>query len=371
MSVPGVLHVATTLDRGGAEKSILALARAFRSGTRRERWRVAVAYLKGEGELRTEFEALGVPVHDLDVRGVRAARAQSRLQRLLGAFAPSVVHSHLFKADVLCASALGRRRPGRPVLVSTKHNEDVYLEAALWRTLGRAAAARADAVVAVSEGVSAFLRRTLGDFRAPLGVIRYGVEPPRTAPVAPPGTGVVLCVGRLEPQKDHATLLRAAARVGAERPLRGEPIRLVLLGRGPLEETLRTEARGLRGVVVEFAGFVADPTPRIDAADVVVLASRWEGLGLALVEAALRARPAVATAVGGIPEVVDDGVTGLLVPPGDDAALAAALRRLLDDPALARRMGEAAQRRALERFSVAECAAATEALYLRCLESAT
>lgn len=362
MTQRSVLHVATTLDRGGAEKGILSLVRGFRRGARGARWRVDVAYLKGRGELRPEFEAEGAAVHDLDVRGLHAARSRSRLDRLLHDVAADVVHTHLFKADLLGASVVGRPRPGRAALVSTKHNEDVYLESPLWRTLGRVAADRADAMIAVSDGVAAFVRRTLGDPRGGIDVIRYGVEPAPAPVVPPPGAGVVLCAARFEEQKDHETLLRAMARIAPTRRTS-----LVLLGRGPLEAALRRRLGFLSRVGVEIAGFVEDPTPHYDAADVVALPSRWEGLGLVLVEAAFRARPVVATRVGGIPEAVEDGVTGLLVPAGDDAAMAAALARLLDDPALARRMGEAARERALRVFDPETCASATEALYERCL----
>jgi glycosyltransferase involved in cell wall biosynthesis len=302
-------------------------------------------------------------VHDLDVRGMRAAGSRGRLASLVRETRPGVVHSHLFKADVLAASVVGRRRPGRAALVSTKHNVDVYLERPLWRAVGRAAARRADAVVAISDGVADFLRRTLAP-RAPIDVIRYGIEPPRAPLAAPPRTGTVLCAARFEPQKDHATLLDAVEIAGRTRPLR-----VVLLGRGSLEPELRARAAALRGAEVTFAGFTDDPTPWYDRADAVALASRWEGLGLALVEAALRARPAVATAVGGIPEVVEDGVTGVLVPPGDPNALAGALRRVLDHDTAAR-MGAAAAARAGERFSVERCVRETAAVYERVLGAA-
>ncbi|MCE9635481.1 MAG: glycosyltransferase [Planctomycetes bacterium] len=360
VGAPRVLHVITTLDRGGAEKALLELcrARAAASGPQR----IGVAYLKGDGELTPEFESLGIEVRDLEVRGVRAARAQSAFQSFRRAFAPDVVHSHLFKADVLAASCLGRSRPDRDALVSSKHNVDVYLERAPWRMLGRAALARADACIAVSEGVAAFLRSALGEPQCGIDVVRYGVEAPAAPIVAAPGTGRVLCVGRLEPQKDPLGLIEAFRRVREERPAT-----LTFLGRGSMDAQVRRAAAALPAGSVEFAGFAADPVPHFDAADMVVLASRWEGLGLALVEAAQRGRPVVATCVGGVPEVVEDGVTGLLVPPGDAKALAEAILRVLDDPEFARRMGAAARARALGRFSVERCLAQHEAVYARAL----
>ena len=351
-----ILHVITSLDRGGAEKALLALCRGSQGH------RLAVAYLKGKGELAAEFQAAGVAVHDLDVRGLRAARSLGRLASLVRAFAPDVVHSHLFKADVLAASVVGGARAARPALVSTKHNVDLYLTNPVWRGLGRAAARRADAVIAISDGVAQFLRETLGErlLRRPIAVVRYGIEPSSLPRRAPPGTGTMLCVARFAPQKDHDTLFDGAVLAARERPMR-----LVLVGRGALESALRERARTMAGVDISFAGFTDDPTPHYDAADVIVLPSRWEGLGLVLVEAALRGRPAIATDVGGIAEVVVDRTTGMLVPPGDPRALADAMLTLAANPDRAAQLGRNAEAHARERFSVARTVADTERIYER------
>ena len=117
------------------------------------------------------------------------------------------------------------------------------------------------------------------------------------------------------------------------------------------------------GSNVVFAGFDSDPGPAYGAADVVALASTWEGLGLALVEAAQHGRPVVATRVGGIPEVVGDGETGLLVPPGDASALASAMARLLGDANLRRRMAAAGRARVAQHYSLDAVVARTEAFY--------
>ena len=367
VDAPRVLHVITTLDRGGAENALLTLcrARAARSGPQR----IGVAFLKGNGELVPEFEALGIEVRDLDARGLQALRARTTLDAYRRAFAPDVVHSHLFKADVLAASCLGRRRPGREGLVSTKHNLDVFLERPPWRILGRAALAREDAAIAVSGAVAAYYRKALGEPAAEFHVVPHGIAPdsPHASrpPVPPPGADRVVSVARLDPQKDPLGLVEAFRAV-----VRAHPgATLTLVGRGALEAQVRTAAAGLPAGSVTLTGFTDDPAAHMDAADVVVLASRWEGLGLVLVEAALRERPVVATTVGGIPEVVDDGVTGLLVAPGAPAALAAAIVRLLDDPDTARRMGGAARERALERFRLDDCLAEHEAVYAQVAEA--
>ena len=355
----GLLHVITTLDRGGAETALLHLVAAQAAAPAR---RIDVAYLKGDGELAAEFERAGAHVHDLRMRGLAAVGSYGRARRLLRDVRPDVVHTHLFKADTLGAALLGLRRPDRTVLISTKHNEDVYLRDRSWRAVGRRVAARADAVVSITPGVARFVADTLAGSVRRAETIAYGLPAPsRTGD----GTAfrqehgiagderVVLCVARLAAQKDHATLFAALGQMNT-------PARLVLLGRGPLEDELRRRAEGQP---IVFAGFVEDPADAYAAADAVVLSSVHEGLGLVLLEAAQHGVPAVATRVGGIPDVVEDGVSGLLVPPRDASALASALDRLLTDDTLRQRLGAAAREHVALSHSVAACAAAHEGLY--------
>ncbi len=368
-----VLHLITTLDRGGAENALLHLVRTQSEGGL---WAPAVAFLKGRGELAPEFEAAGAAVTALDLADVRIDRAYPRAAALRRAFAPDVVHTHLFKADCLGAAILAGLPRGRPALISTKHNEDMYLagsgpRAASVRAVARRVAARADGLVAISDGVAAFVREHLGDVAADTQVIRYGV--PQPVPVAPSAAAefraahgvpddelLLLCVARLEPQKDHATLLAALGRL-AETPR----VHLVLLGRGSLADEVRSAAADLTRHRVVLAGFAEDPGPAYAAADLVAMSSRYEGLGLALVEAALHERAVVATRVGGVPEVVAHGETGLLVAPGDPAALSDALAQLLGDATARNAMAERARSLAAERFSLDAQGAATDRLYSR------
>ncbi len=353
-----MLHLATTLDRGGAENALLHLAaEQVRAGHE-----VTAACLKGAAELEPAFADAGVRIQHVGRDGFGVAGAVARARRLVASLRPEVLHTHLFKADTLGAALAGPRRRGARVLVSTKHNEDVYLREAAWRALGRRVAARADALVAISPGVARFVRETLGDAAARLDVIPYGLPP-----LARAGDGaafrrahgiaadapLALCVARLAEQKDHATLLAAWRALPS-------PPHLVLLGRGPLETELR---RRVQGLPVTFAGFVDDPADAYAAADVVVLASRHEGLGLVLLEAAQHGVPAVATRVGGIPDVVEDGATGLLVPAGDATALAGAVACVFADAALRTRLGGAARERVAARHALGPYAAAHERLY--------
>jgi glycosyltransferase involved in cell wall biosynthesis len=159
---------------------------------------------------------------------------------------------------------------------------------------------------------------------------------------------VVGSVGRLSPEKGHRFLLQASASLSRE----GVTHTVVLCGEGPHLEALRAQRSQLRlGDMVVFVGHREDVESVLSAFDVFALPSLTEGIPVALLEAGGAGLPAVASAVGGVPEVIVGDETGILVPPGDGEALASAIKRLHDDPGLGRRMGEAAQARILREFS--------------------
>jgi glycosyltransferase involved in cell wall biosynthesis len=171
---------------------------------------------------------------------------------------------------------------------------------------------------------------------------------------------LVLAIGRLIEQKDHATLLRAFAGV--------PDARLAILGWGPLEERTKELAAQLEiGDRVLVPGRV-EPRDWLRRADVFAHTSRWEGFGIVLLEAMLAGLPIVATRVSAIPEIVVDGETGLLSAAGDGDGIEAHLRQLLGDEALRHRLGEAGQERAHREFSVATMADRTIDVYRRALE---
>lgn len=185
--------------------------------------------------------------------------------------------------------------------------------------------------------------------------------PAARATLGLPASGpVVACVGRLDEVKGFATLLHAAARLKAAHP----DLTLLIAGTGPLRGELERSA-GELGVRANFAGFLTDVQPVLDAADVFALPSLAETLGYAFLEAMAAGLPCVGTAVGGVPEVIAEGRTGFVVPPRDPAALAAALGRLLGDADLRARMGEAGRVRVAERFHERDMVRRTIDLYHR------
>jgi glycosyltransferase involved in cell wall biosynthesis len=172
---------------------------------------------------------------------------------------------------------------------------------------------------------------------------------------------VLVAVARLEPQKGLDVALRALAALPPEAVL-------VVLGEGPQRAELEVLAAQL-GVTerVRFPGRVGDVAALLRAAELLVHPARWEGFGLALLEAMLCGKPIVASRVSSIPELVADGETGILVPPDDPAALATAVGILLEDRTQATAMGEAGLVRAQQRFSVARMAERTVEVYRRAL----
>jgi glycosyltransferase involved in cell wall biosynthesis len=177
-------------------------------------------------------------------------------------------------------------------------------------------------------------------------------------------------VARLARDKGLDVLLEACGLLRA----RGLDLRLALVGEGEEEAALRAQAQRLGlGESVDFLGAVApgDLAPHYRAADVVVLPSRREGLGLVLVEALFCQRPVIGTRVGGIPDVVADGETGLLVPPDDPLALAEALAHLLSDPVLATRLAAAGYAHVRQHFSAQVVAQRMAAVYRQALTGGT
>lgn len=355
-----ILYVLPALGVGGAERSLLALLRSLD----RARFEPHLCSLERGGALRGDFEALGVPVYELGVApGLREAMG-ARLVALAVRLRPRIVHSRLVLANLW--GRLAGRACGAKVICEERGLELERPALATW--LNRATGRLSHLELANAEAVAAVMRsRDRVDERR-LRLVPGGIDPaPFDGAPAPEPEFDLASVHRLVAEKGTIDLLEALALVRRERPR----ARLLLVGDGPARA--RLEARAARSDLagaVAFAGERADVAAQLRRARLFALLSREEGFPNAVLEAMASALPVVATATGGMGEVVEAGVTGALVPVGEPGAAAEAALRYLADPALAAAHGEAGRRRVRERFSFAAVAGRYERLYQELLDPA-
>ena len=349
-----VAHVTLGLDVGGQEKLLVEFARC----ADRRRFDLQFVSLGGRGSLAGDLEAHGWPVAALgEPTGFRPGLV-SRLARLFRAGRIDVVHTHDERPHIY--GAFAARLAGVRRMIHTRHHGMADRLTRRQSGLVRVASVLTDRFVCVSaDGARQAVRR--GVSARKVRVLHNGIDLTRfDAPAARSG-GPVVTVARLSPEKDIGTLLHAAALATRS----DDSFRLEIAGDGPCMADLRRTAAdlGLDGVV-RFHGQVRDVPALLARAGLFVLPSLTEGVSLTLLEAMARGLAVVATRVGGNPEVVADGETGLLTPPGDPAALAAALLRLRRDDLERQRMGRAGRRRVECLFDVRRMTAEYEKMYL-------
>lgn len=349
-----VAHVTLGLDMGGQEKLLVEFARC----ADRRRFDLHFVSLGGRGVLADDLEAWGWPVETLgEPSGFRPGLVL-RLARLLREERIDVVHTHDERPHIY--GAFAARLAGVRRLIHTRHHGMAFRLTPRQAGLVRLAARLTDRFVCVSADSA---RQAIRQGVSPrvVRVLHNGIDLTRFEPAARPNDGPIVTVARLSPEKDIDTLLRATALAIQE----DVALRLEIAGDGACMGDLRRTAAelGLKGCV-RFLGQVRDVPSLLARAGLFVLPSRTEGVSLTLLEAMASGLAVVASRVGGNPEVVADGETGLLVPPGDPDALAAAILRLLRDGAERRRMEQAGRRRVERCFDVRRMTAAYERLYL-------
>jgi len=352
-----VVHVVASLDVGGLERVVFDLVRH----SDRTRFAPRVVCLEGVGAWSGRFAELGIPVDCVArSRGGTAGRIL-RLARHLHEVGADVVHTHNVKPHLHGALAAALARV--PVILSTKHGRN-FPTRPLGRMANRFACRLCTNLVGVSADCAAIWHDIERAGREKVSIVTNGVDlaafPFSPRPLDGPPRAV--SVARLSSVKDPVTLLVAARRV-----LDLEPgFRLDLVGDGPLRSEVEQSIVRLRlGDAVRMHGAIDDVRPVLSGASFFVLASTSEGISLTLLEAMAAGLPVVATRVGGSPEVVDQGVTGVLVPARAPDALADAMLWMLRQPGPRERMGRLARRRVEARFDVRRTVAAYEQMYLR------
>jgi glycosyltransferase involved in cell wall biosynthesis len=352
-----VVHVVEALGRGGLERVVASLA-----GGASDRFEVTVLALAGGGPLAEEMRAARIDVRCLGL-GDYYPRSVVRAARALVDARAALVHTHGHFAGV--AGRLAARLVGIDAVVHHLHTTDTTLRPR-HRRLERLLGMLSRRILCCSGAVARHARIDLLLPDSLLQLVPNGIEPAPPADqeaarqaLGSPAPPIAGCVGSLTPHKGQATLLRAWATRAAG------PGTLVLVGDGPERSALVALAArlGLAGRVV-FAGARPDARRLLPAFDLLILPSRVrEGLSLAALEGMDAGLPLVATRVGGLPEIVEDGRTGILVPEDDHEAMAAAIDAVLGDPDRARAWGAAGRRRVEESFRAAVMVRRVESIY--------
>ncbi len=372
-----LLKFVAAFGSGGTERQFTNLA----LGLDRTRFDLQFGCLRSWGQLKDEIDAADIAVAEYPIRSFYQPASyvqQLRFARDLRRAGVHIVHAYNFYANVFAVPAA--RLAGVPVVIASIRDMGVYLDAAQ-RHVQRMACQLADRILVNADAVKRWLVSD-GYDEDKIVVIGNGIDLRQFSVTMPqadlrgdlgmaPGTPVVLLVSRLVPRKGVEHFLDAAARIVPQMP----HVRFVIVGGQGPDTTYRAAMERYAARVgvarhVVFTGPRRDIPSLMAQATVSVLPSLSEGLSNVLLESMAVGAPVVATRVGGVPEVIEDGVSGLLVPPGHPVALAGAIRRVLEQPGLAARLGATGQQLVLARFSLDRMVSATQQQYASLLERA-
>jgi glycosyltransferase involved in cell wall biosynthesis len=366
-----VLYLITELNMGGAQQALFRLL----SGLDRNRYQPIVACLyNGRSEVAQQINQSGIRVIDLGMQPKWRLDAVWRLHRLVQREKPVILHAWMIHANIL-GRIVGRLNRV-PVVIISRRTQNLDGVGREW--VNRKLSGWSDATIAVSECVRQVEIARARTDPAKVITIHNGIEAEQYRQIdsmvsdrirrelhTPLEAVVIASVGRLHPVKGFANLLTAMKSIHARFP----DVFLWLVGDGEQRTALEAQVRqlGLENVVV-FAGMRRDIPEILTAVDIFTLASHVEGMPNAVLEAMAAGLPVVATQVGGVPEIVVDGQTGLLVPPADVQALARGLLTLIEDAPLRQRFGVAGRQRVFKRFDIAVTRQKTVDLYGRLLQ---
>jgi glycosyltransferase involved in cell wall biosynthesis len=373
-----LLKFVTLFAIGGTEQQVVTIAK----GLDDSKFELHLACLKRVGQLLDQMDDLArAPLAEYNINNLynlRSFRERLRFARYLRRNMIQIVHGYNFYPNIFALPAA--RLAGVPVVIASIRDMGVYLTP-LQQRVQQVLCGFAHSIVTNAEAVRHWLIAH-GYPAQKITVIVNGIDPSRFVPRAgesalrqelglPPGSSLIAVIARLSPSKGLEYFLQAAALVAASR----DDVRFLIVGEAaPWDPGYRDQLEayaarlGLKRRVV-FTGLRLDVPRVLSEVAVSVLPSLSEGLSNVLLESMAAGVPVVATAVGGNPEAVEEGVTGLLVAPRDPGALATAIQRVLEDRALAMRFGAASRRRVAQRFSIDAVIRATESLYHELLQA--
>ncbi len=358
-----ILYLITDLGIGGAEQLLLLTLKNLN----RQKYIPTVCCFY-RGQLADEIEDLGIKVIDLKMGNKFNILSLLRLYPLLKKGKFDIVHTHLFHANIV--GRIMARLCGVPVVISTLHYAFSY-NGNLGIFLERLTARLADRIIVVSGAAKRFCIKEIGIPQDKIRLIYNGIDVDMGKSILTDKSAIrtqlslnndfiLGCVGRFNEVKGHYYLIKAAAEVIK---VYGK-IKVLLIGSGPLGKYLRAVAdkMGISGHII-FLDNRRDIPQVLDSLDLYILPSLQEGLSITLLEALAMGKPVIATAVGGNPEVIVDGQSGLLIPPKDYRALAEAIISLLNNREKAKDLGLRAMERVSEKFNIKNTVRETESLY--------
>lgn len=373
-SPPLIAHLIYRLAVGGLENGVVNLINCMPATA----YRHAIICLTDYTDFRARLQRPDVPVYALHKQPGQDWGLYLRLWRRLRALRPAVVHTrNLATLEGQWVAALA----GVKVRIHGEHGWDtIDPDGRRYRWLRRRLRPLVSHYIALSGHIEDYLRQQIGVPADRLSRICNGVDSDRFRPppdgrvplpiagFAPADALVIGTVGRMDGVKDQLNLVRAFLRLLVLRPAARSRLRLVLVGDGSLREPARALLQQTDALELAWLPGTRDDIPQLlQGFDLFVLPSQIEGISNTLLEAMASGLPVVATAVGGNPELVADGITGWLVPPADAEALAQALCRYVDDPALRQTHSRAARQRAEQQFSLMAMVAHYTAVYDRLL----
>lgn len=369
MSPKKLLVVIDEMEVGGSQRQIVHLL----TGLDRERWQPELLYFRNHSFLIERLKDAGIPAHLVPKRGRIDMRFLREFAAILRNGEYDLVHAFSLTAELWAVVAKMMAGVSTP-LVASERNQQLQKPRWYW-PIKRFILTRSAGVIANSEAGAHTTAKHTGVAHAFFDTIPNGVEIPapmepadrnalRTQIGAPEGPALCLYVGRLVPQKNLDCLVRALALLEpARRPW------VALAGDGPLREHVENlaTAAGVRDDL-HFLGERSDATRLMQAADFLVLPSHFEGLSNSLLESMAAGCPVIASAVGGSPELIEHGRTGLLFPSDDEAALAERIAELGADPERRARIAEAGRDYVSQTYGIATLVARTTAVYERCIQ---
>ncbi len=362
-----VLYVIWSLGLGGAERVVINLAKNLD----KTRFNPIVCCLNDKGRFADALEKEGIKVIALNKRGKFDISVIFNLIDVIKQNKIDIVNTHLWGANFW--GRIAAKLAGVKVIIATEHNEDVWKSRGHF-LLDRLLSRWTDRIIVVSNSVREFYVKRVEIAEEKMVVIHNGVdirsqEHKGTRSQVKEEFGihdddtVLALIGRLVPQKGHRYFISALRDLSADHKVKG-----LIIGSGPMDAELKRygESLGLNGNLI-FTGLRKDVPILLDIIDIVVMPSLREGLPIVALEAMAKRKPIVATNVGGNPEIIVDGKTGILVPPEDPIALASAINRLIVDKELTIKLGNNGRNRLQENFTIEKMVRETKNIYEECL----